>query len=152
MYLQERIEELESGILYIDKNVNKVKLVGFLSPERLTDYYEKNIQCFFSKGLYDYEELKFENTKDNALFIVLEDNDELKKHQFIPLKKESIKYKIVDESNKSKTLSKTYTIRKCKFTNLYNYVDLEVSLLFKNLGELKKYFEKNYQMPLNLHE
>ena len=50
MLLQERIEELESGILNI-KN-NQVEVIGFLSPERLNDYYEKGIQCFYSKEFY----------------------------------------------------------------------------------------------------
>lgn len=66
------------------------------------------------------------------------------------LKKDSIKYKLKDENNKTKTLSKTYLIRKCKFTDLYNYVDLESSLLFDSLEELKSYFKNKFQQPLEL--
>lgn len=150
MYLQERIEELESGILSINKT--NVEVIGFLSPERLNDYYEKGIQCFFSQGKYNYEEIKFQFIKDNALFIMKKPNNEIIKYQFIVLKKDLVKYKTTNENNKKKILSKTYKIRKCKFTNLYNYVDSEVNLLFNNLNELEQYFEENYKIPLCLNE
>lgn len=49
MLLQERIEELESGILNI-KN-NQVEVIGFLSPERLNDYMKKDPMFLFKRIL-----------------------------------------------------------------------------------------------------
>lgn len=144
MILQERIEELNSGILkFID---NKINLIGFMSPERLEDYYIRNIQCFFSNGIYNVENLDFAYIKDNALFILIKDNMEFKKFQFELLKKDTVQFK--NELNKP--LSKVYYIRKCKYSKLYNYKDSDISLLFKTLDELNKFFEDKYKTQLIL--
>lgn len=148
MYLQERIEELESGILDISES--KVEVIGFLSPERLEDYYKRNIQCAFSHGWYDYEDLKFQYIKDNALFIIKKFNIEIEKYQFLVLKKDLVKYKIKDKTGKTKIVSKVYKIRKCNFTKLYNYIDSETNLLFDNLKKLEIYFESKYKKNLYL--
>lgn len=44
MSLQERIEELGSGILEITES--EVKLIGFTCEERLKDFYEKIVNAF----------------------------------------------------------------------------------------------------------
>ena len=128
MILQERIEELGSGILTIDNS--KVTLIGFTCPERLNDYYIKNIQCFFSMGVYDLEPLDFSFINDDTLFIV---ND----------KKDTVKYK-----NENKFLSKVYKIRKCTYTHKYNYKDAEISLLFDTKKDLIKYFKNRFNNDL----
>lgn len=143
MLLQERIAELGSGILTITNS--KVKLIGFTCPERLNDYYSKNIQCYFSVGIYDLESLNFSYIKDNALFIVIDkDNNKQYKYQFKLLKKDSIKYK---DDNK-KMLSKVYYIRKCIYTNKYNYKDMDVSVLFDTKEDLIRYFENRFKKSL----
>lgn len=143
MLLQERITELGSGILTITNS--KVELIGFTCPERLDDYYYKNIQCYFSVGIYDLESLNFSYIKDNALFIIIDkDNNKQYKYQFKLLKKDSIKYK---DDNK-KMFSKVYYIRKCIYTNKYNYKDMDVSVLFDTKEDLMKYFENRFKKSL----
>ena len=68
MYLQDRIEELQSGILEIDGN--KVNITGYYSKDRLLDYLDKGLDAYFSKGVYDYEKLDFGKVKNNTLFII----------------------------------------------------------------------------------
>jgi len=144
MSLQEYIEELESGILDI-KN-DKVYLTGFKSPERLYSYYIDNINCIFSSGIHDYEKLDFAYIKDNALFIIIKDNKEVSRFQFEILKKDTIKYK--NEENKQ--LSKVYSIRKCIYTNAYNYKDGDESILLNTLEDIKNHFFNKFNIDLIL--
>lgn len=143
MLLQERIEELDSAILDIK---DKVYLTGFMSAERLNDYYNKNIQCYLSKGIYELENLDFSKIKDNAIFIILKNNMEIKKYQFIIIKKGSVTYKV---PGKKSPLTKVYKIRKCNFSNKYNYVDSDTSLLFNNYDDLSNYFMNRFNYNLN---
>lgn len=147
MYLQNRIEELESGIL--DFTDNKVHVTGFLSPERLIDYYEKNINCFFSKGLYGIEDLQFQYIKDNALFIVVKDNS-ITKYQFNVIKKDSFQLKTVDENNKTKITTRTYKIRKNEFDDSYNYIDNDTNKIFSNIDQLKNFINIKYNIDIYL--
>ena len=146
--LQERITELGSGILQYKED--KVHLIGFMSPERLEDYYNKNIDCHFSNGIYDKRELNWGKIQDGALFIILNDKDEvICKHQFEVLEKNTIKYKDATNNNRSKT----YYIRKCKYTDVYNFItrgtmvidgkktSIEDNRLFGTFEELKGFFK-----------
>lgn len=139
MILQEYINELNSGILEY-KN-NKIYLTGFLSSERLYEYYNDNRDCFFSQGIFDIENLSFEWIKDDALFIVVKNGIEVFKTQFKLLKKDSIRYKVDD-----KYTTKVYYIRKCIYRNLYNYLDADESLTFKSLEELNNYILDKYKL------
>lgn len=151
MYLQEYIEELGSAILTIVNS--KVKLIGFTCPERLNDYYNNHLKCYFSVGLYDFEPLDFSRIKDDALFIVEDlNNNTQHKYQFKLLKKDSIKYKEISENEDKKILTKVYSIRKCAFTNKFNYKDAETSIIFDTKEELNKYFSDRFHNNLNLDE
>lgn len=142
MILQEYIEELGSAVLTI-KN-SKVILTGFTCPERLQDYYDKDIKCHFSQGIFDLESLDFSKIKDNSLFVVNnEDNDKKCKYQFKLLKKDIVKYK-----SDGKYFSRVYKIRKCNYTNQYNFIDMESSKLFDTKEELLKYFENHFGKSL----
>lgn len=144
MLLQERIEEIGSGILTITNS--KVELVGFTCAERLNDYYYNKIKCHFSVGLYDLEPLDFSRIQDNALFIVNnKDTNTLYKYHFELLKKDTIKYK----DNENKTLTKVYHIRKCKYTNKYNYKDMEISILFDTKEDLLNYFKDRFKIAID---
>lgn len=157
--LQERISELGSGILKIKKN--EVNLIGFMSSERLYDYYDKNIDCHFSHGIYPNRELNWGKIQDNAIFIVLnEENEVVNKYQFLVIKKDTVKYK--DKNNTNRT--KTYTIRKCNFTGLYNFIAREAIVndgkktavednkIFKSLDELNKFFVNTFDIELSYNE
>ncbi|MEW9096126.1 MAG: hypothetical protein AB2417_13685 [Clostridiaceae bacterium] len=143
MLLQERIEELGSGILTITNS--KVELIGFTCPERLNDYYYNKDKCYFSVGLYDLESLDFSRIQDNALFVVdNKDNNTLHKYHFELLKKDTIKYK----DNENKMLTRQYHIRKCKYTNKFSYKDMNVSILFDTKEELLNYFKDRFKKNL----
>lgn len=143
MILQERIEELGSGILEL-KN-NKVYLTGFLSRDRLEEYCNKNINCAFSHGIYDYENLDFSRIKDNALFLVIKNNKVEDKHIFNPIYKGSFKFKTED----SKTATRVFKIRIAEFSNKLNLIIDKKSLIFKNPLDLKDYLIKEYNYVLD---
>lgn len=153
--LQERIAELGSAILKI--NGRKVYVLGFMNSERLKDYIYNNSKCFYSQGIYDNRELNFGVVQDNALFIIQKDNEEIKKIQFTPLIKNTIKYK--DKNNKLKT--KTYVIRKCNYTNLYNFIakdqindkdgkkiNNEENIIFKDKMTLTSYLKNRFKQEI----
>lgn len=155
--LQERIAELGSAILEIKGE--KVHILGFMSPERLDDYIKTGSKCFYSQGIYDNRELNFGVIQDNALFIVRKDTKEVEKFQFTPLLKDTIKYK--DENNKLRT--KTYVVRKCNYTNLYNFIareqinnkngkktSVEENVIFEDKIALTTYFENRFKEKLIL--
>lgn len=58
-------------MVFLQYKEDKVHLIGFMSPERLEDYYNKNIDCHFSNGIYDKRELNWGKIQDGALFIIL---------------------------------------------------------------------------------
>lgn len=155
--LQERIEELGSAILDYKSN-NIVNVIGFMSADRLYDYIERGLDCHFSKGIYKLEPLNLGKIKNDALFIINENGNEINRYQFVVLKKDIIKFK---DTNK-KIRTKTYIIRKCKYTNIYNLIHRETitvdgkkeieeeNKLFSNINELKKYFFESFAHKLDL--
>ncbi|SKA89498.1 hypothetical protein SAMN05428976_11319 [Clostridium sp. USBA 49] len=143
MILQERINELGSGILII--NNSKIELIGFTCPERLYDYYNNHMQCYFSMGIYDLKPLDFTYIQNNALFIVEDKNlVTTSKHYFKLLKKDTVKYKTKDK----KYTSKVYSISKNEYTNKYRYKDMEISILFDTKEDLLKYFKERFNKEI----
>lgn len=141
--LQERIEELGSAIL--NTKGDHVYITGFYNSDRLFDWLN-GIDCWQSKGLYDKCELDFFKIKDNAIFIVMEDDLEIKKFQFVPLFKGLIQY---DDSEK-KTRKRTFTLRKCQYSGQYNVMFLDEnnekqSLAFEYMLEIESYLLKNFR-------
>lgn len=143
MLVQERIEELNSII--IDVFDDKIKLTGFLSEERLFDYYEKGSECRFSVEVYPKEEFNIAYAKDNAIIILREHGVEIGRYKFIPLKRDTVKYKDIDKNNRSRS----YTIRQCYYTKKFNYKDSEKSILFDDETSLREYFWNEFNSELN---
>lgn len=143
MILQERIEELGSGIIKI-KN-NKVHLTGFMSKERLEDYWNRNINCIYSYGIYDYENLDFSKIKDNAIFLIIKNDKIEEKHLFNLIYKGSFKFKTKD----NKTATRVFKIRNSEFSKELNLIIDKKSLIFKNLLDLKEYLLKEYNYILD---
>ncbi|MGG7058417.1 hypothetical protein ACQPUZ_08985 [Clostridium tertium] len=146
MILQERIEELGSGILEI-KN-NKIHLTGFMCKERLDDYFSKNINCIYSYGIYDDEKLDFFKIKDNALFLVTENNEIKNKYLFTLIYKGSFKFKTIDNT----VTTRVFKVRFEEFSNKYNLIIEKKSLLFDKIEAVKNYLEDNYKYSLNIKE
>ncbi|MGL5068428.1 MAG: hypothetical protein ACRC6T_11530 [Sarcina sp.] len=155
--LQERIEELGSAILYFKED--KIFLWGFNDPDRLNAYYLNNSYCHCSQGIYSEQNLNFGRTRDNALFILIKDNNELNRYQFEVLLKDTIKYK-----NKitNKATTKVYKIRKCKYNELFNLIlrekkiinDLEEVFIesynFESMDLLKNFFFEKFKKEIPL--
>lgn len=144
MLLQERIKELNSGI--INHCNDKIHLTGFMSKERLLDYYIEGRDCRLSIGVYPKEEYDISYIKDNALFIILENGKEISRYEFNTIKNSTVNYK----SNDNKLKSKVYTIRYCLHSNKYNYKDNDKSILFNSKEELLTYFFNEYNIILQL--
>jgi len=144
MSLQERIEELGSAI--IKPYDNKIEVIGFMSEERLLDFYDKDINCIFSKGIYPIEDFDLAYIKDKALFIVIENGIELFKYNFEVIKNDILKYKDVENIQRVKV----YKIRHCKYSNTYNYRDTEQSLIFDTEDELREYLISEYNFILEI--
>lgn len=156
--LQQRIERLGSGILKFKGN--KVHVIGFMNPERLDDYCTKNIDCHYSDGIYPCMDLYWGKVQDNADFILLDENNNIIcRHKFIVLKKDKIKYK-----EKGKAKSKTYYIRKCIYTDIYNFIARETKIvngkkssiednrLFNTLDTLQKFCIESFGQELITNE
>lgn len=142
--LQERIEELGSGILnYKD---DKVYITGFYNSARLLDWLN-GFDCWQSKGIYDKRELNFSRIKDNALFIVREYDIEVKRFQYVPFFKGSVQFNSAD-----KTIKRIFTLRKCRFSGQYNIIvsdenNVKQSFVCTTLHDLEFEFMKMFPSP-----
>lgn len=145
MLLQDTIEELGSAIINIYPN--KIFVTGFLSSERLFDYYDRGFDCRYSVGVYPIESYDVAYAKDNSLILILESDIEKLRYKFIKIKNDTVTFKLPGEKIKR---SKVYSIRKCAITNIYNYKDTEKSLLFNTQFELSAYFHTEYGIELEL--
>ncbi|MFF2876152.1 hypothetical protein ACFVR2_07510 [Gottfriedia sp. NPDC057991] len=146
--LQERIEELASAIL--DINENTVSVTGFLFPERLLNYYIDGSDCFSSKGLYPLPDqpLDFSKVKTNALFVILQNGIEQQRIQFNVIKTYTQKYK--DQTGKPRT--KVVSIRKCDFSNQYNYFAMDEARIFATLDECNDFLAERFGSNVQILE
>ncbi|NIK11144.1 hypothetical protein FHR85_000517 [Alkalibacillus almallahensis] len=85
--------------------------------------------------MYDSENLQYHNIKNNALIIEKKDGEEIRRHQYNPIYKDTVKTK--DENGK--IISITFTIRKSVYSEHYHLITEKISLLFENEGDLKRY-------------
>lgn len=140
--INERLSELGGAILKIQGD--KYHVTGFMYPERLDDYLDKNINCFYSQGIYPLAEIDYSILQDNATVIVIDENGNEEKTCFEVLKKDSVKYKTEDK----RQLTKVYWIRKCKYSGVYNLKFTDESILFNTLEELQDEFIKRFNVDV----
>lgn len=139
--LQNRVNELNSAILnYIN---NKVHIMGFYNAERLDDYLTKNAKNWMSIGLYEEEEIDFLNIKNNALFVIQENDIEIKRLQFTKVLKKAVK-------SKSKKSNIMITIRKDSFSNQYILTTEKFSKLFNTKQDLDAFLLIEYKDPITI--
>lgn len=115
--LQEVIERLGTAIInYTD---NKIRIEGFYSVDRLTDW-QKGIDCWQSKYLFDDQTVILDYTRiqDNALFIIKKDDLETKRYRFEPFFKGTAKYRNAE----NKDISRTFTLRKSLYSKQFHIV------------------------------
>ncbi|OZU88631.1 hypothetical protein CIL03_10065 [Virgibacillus indicus] len=136
--LQDRVNELKSGILNIKGN--KAYVTGFMSEEMLQLHLTKGPKNWSSMGLYDNEDLKFHNIKNNALFIVKKNGTEVGRYQYKPVFRDAIQYK--DEDGKS--LSLTINIRKSQYSAHYHLLTTKESLLFSDKDGLDSHLLEKF--------
>lgn len=146
MLINERLSELGGAILKV--HGDKYHVTGFMYPERLDDYLDKNINCFYSQGIYPLAEIDYSVLQDNATVIVIDENGNEKKTCFEVLKKDSVKYKAEDK----RQLTKVYWVRKCKYSGVYNLKFTDESLLFNTLEELQDEFMRRFNVDVDLEE
>ena len=138
--LQDRVNELKSGILDILED--KMYITGFTREEMLESHLAKGIENWSSKGLYDYQDLKFHNIKNNALLILRKDRKEIKRYQYKPIYRDTIQFK----DTEGKMISITFTIRKSSYSDHYHFLAEKISLLFNNKYELDVYLMEQYSI------
>jgi len=143
--INERLSELGSALLKVDGD--KFYVTGFMSSERLEDYYYRKVDCYFSKGIYPISDLDFSLLNDDALIIVIDENGDEKRVQFKVLKKDTVKYKSAD---KKQQLAKVYSVRRCTYTGMYNLKFTDGSLLFDSKEELQEEFYRRFNIPIEI--
>ncbi|HDX9578814.1 TPA: hypothetical protein ROX88_002363 [Bacillus pseudomycoides] len=136
--LQERINELESGILTIDRD--KVYVMGFNNEKMLMSFFNNNKKNWSFIGLYDSHKLDFNNIKNNALIIVMKDGKEIGKYQYIPVYKGTIKY----DNKDGKSTSMTFTIRKSIYSKHYHFLSGKMSRIFESKDFITTYLREEF--------
>lgn len=141
--INERLSELGGAIIKIEGN--KYSLTGFMYPERLEDYIYKNINCFYSQGLYPISKIDYSVLQDNVILIEIDETGNEIWHQFIVIKSGEVKFKKDKQSYK-----KVYTIRRCKYTGLFNLKLTDEDLLFNTIEKLQYEFMKRFNINVDL--
>lgn len=136
--LQERINELDSGILTIEGD--KVHVVGFSNEKMLLSFLHNNKKNWKLIGLYDLEELHFYNIHNNALIIVIKDGKEIGKYQYVPVYKGTIVYNSEDD----KSTSITFTIRKSVYSNHFHFLSEKISRIFENKESITNHIREKF--------
>ncbi|ENQ3079547.1 hypothetical protein [Bacillus multifaciens] len=136
--LQERINELESGILTIDRD--KVYVMGFNNEKMLMSFFNNNKKNWSFIGLYDSHKLDFNNIKNNALIIVMKDGKEIGKYQYIPVYKGTIKY----DNKDGKSTSVTFTIRKSIYSKHYHFLSEKMPQVFESKEFVTTYLREEF--------
>lgn len=139
--LQERINELDSAIINIVQN--KIHITGFFNEKRLMSHLEKGMDNWRSKGMYDRGEISFSNIKNNALFIVMEDEEVIEKHKFTVYKRETVQRK-----NESGPL--ILVIRKHEFIEQWQILVLKEVYTFLSKQEMVNFLIDNYRFDFEL--
>ena len=140
--LQERISELGSGIIILHSDHIEVR--GFLSPERLSDFLNGK-DCSFSHGRYPNQILSEELSKDNAYFIIKQNDKVIKQWRFEKLFDGTVKLKI-----KKRYLDRSIIIRKDVFSFKYHFIGDDKNILFNDFQELTHYLSEQYSYELTI--
>lgn len=136
--LMEEISLLGSAI--IDYNNDHINIIGFYNKERLLDYLDSGINCIAYRGVFPIFKIDSSLFSDNGLFILKNNGEEYARYEFIPILKSTIKYKDKDKIPRSKV----YTLRRCAYTDLFSYKDMEQSELFNDFDQLNSFFKERF--------
>lgn len=124
--IQERINELTSGILKIENG--KIHVLGFKNEKMLLSHVDNGTKNWSSIGLYDIQKINFQDIKNDALFLVIENGDIVGKYQYTPIYKGVIKY----ENDEGKNASRAFTIRRSKYCGHFQFVSEKISEPFES--------------------
>ena len=111
-----------------------------MNEERLNSFQSKGIQNWCSKGMYDYQDLHFHNIENDALLILEKDGEEIERHQYRPVYKNTVQFK----NTEGKNSSITYTIRKSTYSDCYHFSSDNSSVLFDDKEHLDKYLLERF--------
>ena len=136
--ITERLSELGSACVTIDSG--QIYLKGFLSEDRLHDYYDNDIDCFFCEGIYPLAEIRPHFMPDDALLLIRDAGSE-QKSKFVVDERKRIEYQSTEFKSKSKRLCK---FRRDVYSGHLNYVDGEVNLLYETPEDLDRQLTAHY--------
>lgn len=139
--LQDRINELDSAILNFVGN--KVHITGFYNAQRLKTYLSEGKDNHQSKGLYNKEDITFENIKNEALFIIQNNGIEQFRIQYKHFFKDILK---MANSSKREMVS----IRQDVYSNGFVLKTEKIIRSFGNEEELNNFLLDKYQTELTI--
>lgn len=134
------------GSAIINYENDNIFFTGFGSKDRLYDYIDRNINCIQLTGVFPNVEIDYSSIKDSALFILKRDGQEYQRYEFLPIIKDTMKFKDADNINRSKVFS----IRRCCHTELLSYKDMETSVMFNDMSGLQQYMIEKFGKMLDL--
>jgi DNA polymerase-3 subunit epsilon len=140
--IQERIAELDSGIINILDN--EIEIRGFMSPERLYDYLN-GIDCFYSFGVYPKDAFDESVIKDNALYIVRKNDVEISRWQYQKVFEGNVLLKI-----NGKLLNRVIKVRKSRYDKNYQFISNEENRIFSCVEDMNQFILDSYDFKLQL--
>lgn len=139
--LQERVNELDSTIFSIIED--KVHLIGFFNEQRLMTHLNDDMDNWRSIGLYDYQDVSFQNIKDNALFLIVQDGEVIEKHKYTVYLRDEVERK--DKSGRLILM-----IRKHEFTEEWQVIVLRKTHNFTSKKEMENFLTEHYRFDFEL--
>lgn len=137
--LQNRINELNSAILNFARD--KVYITGFYNAEMLLLHLNEGRDNHKSKGMYDKEDITFENVLNNALFIIQKDGVEQRRLQYKQVFKGEMKLKA---QNKKQMIS----VRKDTFSDHFLLHTEKKITSFERKNELNLFLLEQFETNL----
>ncbi len=139
--LQQRVNELNSAIFKIMDG--KVHLTGFYNEKRLKTHLDKGMDNWMSKGLYDFSDVTFKNIRNNALFLIMKDDEIIEKHKYSVYKQDTVE-------RKSKSGPLILTIRKHEFLDEWQITVLKKTYSFTTKSEMIDYMNENFKFDFEI--
>ncbi|MEC1155658.1 hypothetical protein [Cytobacillus horneckiae] len=140
--IQERINELTSGILKIENG--KIHVMGFKNEKLLLSHLDNGTKNWSSIGLYDLQKVNFQDIKNDALVLVIENDEIVGKYQYTSIYKDVIKY----ENDEGKNASMVFTIRRSKYSEHFQFVSEKITETFENKESIINFTKNRFGINL----
>lgn len=141
--LQNRINELNSAILNFVGD--KVYITGFYNDKMLLLHLDDRRDNHKSKGIYNKEDIDFNNVLNNALFVIQKDGVEQRRIQYKLIFKEAMEIK--NPKEKSSNIQMV-SIRKDIFSDTFLLHARNKVTSFENKDDLNSFILEQYKTNL----